>query len=709
LRRDRSLVALASLLMACSSTPQGADGGHKPSDGAVLDHRVDDGPAADVGAAETGTDAPATIDAKMIDAPEETVDAIDAPGEAGPDGANACVPEPRDAAACVPPVQERTWVVTTIPSDAYPPNYAQDMLGNVTRAGVFTRRTSGELSLWANGASKVVTAASPFAGEIRATSEKDIWIVPVMPVGTPVAPFSMFQFAHWDGTAWTVVNAPPLTDAALTAFGVSGSDLWLSAAVGPLGSVRQPVMYQWKAGTWSTVPSPLDAAPGARIAAIWSTSPTDVWAGGQRTTATDAGAATTTTFLMRWDGSTWSLVTPPVLGRDGQSILSIWGTANDVWFGGTDAGLNPVGNIWHFDGTTWSDEALPTSQKLNNSASGFFELWGTGPTDVWAAAAGPNVSRLVVHYDGQSWSENAAHAAVRSRVFPDEAVAVHIEQVKGTTPDDLWGVATVPAEICGGSQAVLGTLLHLQPNTCGDGTLGACEECDPPSRPKSGHQCGCDCHLLRCGNGRVDPGEDCDPPSAGDHGVFCDATCHVPTCGNNKIDPGEDCDPPNGATCDPSCRNIPTACGDGRVQTGEECDAPNGRVCQACKLTCCGACLGATLLSTGPGGSCTLREACSRLSGQDRNDCYALLDCLLPQLLSCTISSGAPTCYGTCKAAYRTVAKSTDDAEVLRQLGDPATTVSAVTSEVFSLEGFGCKAACISGIDLPPSSPSCPR
>ncbi len=117
---------------------------------------------------------------------------------------------------------------------------------------------------------------------------------------------------------------------------------------------------------------------------------------------------------------------------------------------------------------------------------------------------------------------------------------------------------------------------------CGDGTIDAGEECDPPNTTT----CDAHCQLVQCGDRVVQrPAEECEPPN----GPTCDATCHFIQCGNGVVQrPAEECDPPNGTTCDGRCQLI--QCGDRVVQRpAEECDPPNGTTCDAtCHLVQCG-------------------------------------------------------------------------------------------------------------------------
>jgi hypothetical protein len=160
----------------------------------------------------------------------------------------------------------------------------------------------------------------------------------------------------------------------------------------------------------------------------------------------------------------------------------------------------------------------------------------------------------------------------------------------------------------------------------------------------------------------------------------------------------------------PDGETSPAVCGNGIVESGEECDAPDGLTCQHCKLTCCGLCLRTALYVGG-----TRSNACDPLSGQDRIDCYALLNCVLGPESGCpqtqqTTCGTAPTCA----AQFRAVAKSTDDAEIDRQLQDPSTTVFKVVADARSVNGYYCGHASCYGVGILPDPhqpqlpPGCP-
>src|SRR5262249_27344865 len=89
---------------------------------------------------------------------------------------------------------------------------------------------------------------------------------------------------------------------------------------------------------------------------------------------------------------------------------------------------------------------------------------------------------------------------------------------------------------------------------CGDGVVGAGEQCDPPN----GLTCDAQCQNIpeagNCADGAdndLDGLVDCaDPDCVGD------PNCPTPVCGDFIVEFPEQCDPPDGVTCDANCQLI---------------------------------------------------------------------------------------------------------------------------------------------------------
>jgi cysteine-rich repeat protein len=118
--------------------------------------------------------------------------------------------------------------------------------------------------------------------------------------------------------------------------------------------------------------------------------------------------------------------------------------------------------------------------------------------------------------------------------------------------------------------------------TCGDGTPGDGEDCDPGDVETPA--CDLDCTIPLCGDGlrNAAANELCDTIA---DSFACDDDCTLPVCGDGHLNPNlEDCDdgniPDTGNGCSTMCK-ANNVCGDSIVQDAvEECDPP-GPTCTA--------------------------------------------------------------------------------------------------------------------------------
>jgi cysteine-rich repeat protein len=134
---------------------------------------------------------------------------------------------------------------------------------------------------------------------------------------------------------------------------------------------------------------------------------------------------------------------------------------------------------------------------------------------------------------------------------------------------------------------------------CGDGNVGAGEECDLGIENNSDTKpdtCRTDCTLPKCHDGVKDPlrGEQCDDGNTID-GDCCSGECVQDVCGDGVTNCGEQCDNGAGnantsdqcrATGPHACKN--PRCGDGIQDFGrnEECDDGNTAINDGCNQFC---------------------------------------------------------------------------------------------------------------------------
>ncbi len=318
------------------------------------------------------------------------------------------------------------------------------------------------------------------------------------------------------------------------------------------------------------------------------------------------------------------------------------------------------------------------------------------PTFAWSASAGSFVSATAA-----TTKYNCSSAGMQTVTI----------KVSATSP-------TVNVTGCDSHDS---TVVMCTPLSCGNGTVGAGEQCDPPN----GTTCDSNClQIPVCGNNTVEapagpyPAEQCDPPN----GTTCSATCQsiAVVCGNGIVQPGEQCDPPNGTTCSATCQTIAGAvCGDGTVQAGEQCEPPNtpaGNFTQACNAMCQRA--GNTLCGTCEASKCDAffgapgAWGCAGLTGTARSNCEALVSCI--RTTHCAVAtSDAQACYcgtatdlacltgmanGQCKAQYEAAAGTMDAGTIAGLFTDPSSPVgladNQITCDVDNSGGPNCRPVC---------------
>ncbi len=107
----------------------------------------------------------------------------------------------------------------------------------------------------------------------------------------------------------------------------------------------------------------------------------------------------------------------------------MWGSsASDVFLVGSRDG-QPL--VLHSDGTGWASQG---AARRDGGAGALFDVWGTGPADVWAAGT------LLMHYDGGAWAEvDGLGDATLSAVWGSGAADVWVAGYRGASPGPFEG------------------------------------------------------------------------------------------------------------------------------------------------------------------------------------------------------------------------------------------------------------------------------
>ena len=229
-------------------------------------------------------------------------------------------------------------------------------------------------------------AAEGLLTSVAAVSTDDVWAV-----GSSSTPTGLVL--HWDGDRWSVIEA---ADPGTRYWGFRGAtaigpdDVW---AVGwtATGGSGQPLTQHWDGASWSVVPvppvapSPLTGQPYASFDAIAANQTDDVWAVGERTNVSPAGASNFLTA--HWDGAVWTTFpVPDIPTQDGEVFNHLFDVAvaadgEALAVGsysaepGTGYGDLPADHEW--DGTSWDPVPGPPSDLPPSAVAQVGGVWLT--------------------------------------------------------------------------------------------------------------------------------------------------------------------------------------------------------------------------------------------------------------------------------------------------------------------------------------------
>jgi hypothetical protein len=289
---------------------------------------------------------------------------------------------------------------------------------------------------WANVSVPPVPGASQsrLLG-VDAAGPNDVWAVGYAIVNDGYKTLTM----HWNGSVWSVASSPNLVipgseviNALNDVTVVSSNDVW---AVG--GDIRnfnanisEAVLMRWNGTQWtlSTPPAESLSTSDASRYAVDAVSSSDVWALG------DIGE-------LRWDGTRWNYAGISTQATVGVTALA----ANDVWAVGTTPGFISEFEVFpadpfatHWNGAGWTRTSLP---KIPGS-KGFGDTFtravdATGGSDVWAVGM-TGRGTYVAHFNGAAWSLVTTPDAVTT--YSNVSIANELFGVSALTPTDVWAV-----------------------------------------------------------------------------------------------------------------------------------------------------------------------------------------------------------------------------------------------------------------------------
>ncbi len=219
-------------------------------------------------------------------------------------------------------------------------------------------------------------------------------------------------------------------------FGVTTTSARNAWAVGSTSSGKT-LIIRWNGNSWKRVasPSPSSALYGNELQGVTATSARNAWAVGYTSTLTS-----TSTLILRWNGSSWKRVPSPTPAGGGSLSGVAAVSPGDVWAVGGNL-------ILHWNGTAWKRVRGPSP--AGSSVAG---VAATSPRHAWAVGVTGRASHpttLVDRWNGATWRRVASPSP------------------NNLNGDTLHGVAVTPA----GSAWAVGCSFSCVTGGLGDGLI----------------------------------------------------------------------------------------------------------------------------------------------------------------------------------------------------------------------------------------------
>ncbi|MFD7494546.1 hypothetical protein ACFV8T_19350 [Streptomyces sp. NPDC059832] len=282
------------------------------------------------------------------------------------------------------------------------------------------RRLSGSaLTLLVASATAVAVSTMPAQAAVTPAWQKidlpavdDVWSLGSLDDSTPTAttrtgggPFCdncVVTYQLWqkpEGQAWKDVS-PPGAEGVDSTTGTAANDMWA------FKYNNGNKAYHWDGTAWTEkTPDNYFSTDASK-----ALSRNDVWAAGSyRDSSAQWGPAVT-----HWDGQGWNITKLPSSGKSTTINAMDVKSDSDIWVAGFKGDGSVNGDQYqpyaaHWDGTKWSEVALPSSSP---NSTLLYAVASNGPNDVWLGGnlynthgpvVGNKTGGYVLHWNGSTW------------------------------------------------------------------------------------------------------------------------------------------------------------------------------------------------------------------------------------------------------------------------------------------------------------------
>lgn len=272
---------------------------------------------------------------------------------------------------------------------------------------------------------------------MSALSANDIWAVGEQ--SNPVNGARMGYAVHWNGTTWNPVPVPTIAQYPNSTLNgvaaISSNNVWVAGNACTQISCNT-FLLRWDGSAFSVIPSPNVPSASNSLADIAAISANDVWAVGRSRSASYVSQPLT----LHWDGTAWSIVATPDLGQSAFLTTVAAASGNDVWAMGNyndSAGRTTYSFALHWNGTAWSAVSMPQpSNYVEITVSGAAAI---SSNDVWAVGnyrdlSSLDIRTLTFHWDGTAWS------LVPSPSMTDDGQGNYVNDISALASNDVWAV-----------------------------------------------------------------------------------------------------------------------------------------------------------------------------------------------------------------------------------------------------------------------------